>query len=256
MSALQETGKLIEKRRLTETIYDYRVLAPRAAERAVPGQFANLLCEGFFLRRPISICDFDAAAGTLRFVFEVRGEGTRWLSTREPGEAIDLVAPLGHGFEPLPAGKVVFVGGGIGVPPLYGAAKRIGRDATVLVGFRSASAQILLSDFEKAGCDVRVATDDGTAGRHGFVTELLRERLDEGKVSAVCACGPKPMLRAVAALAEGAGAECWVSLEERMACGVGACLGCASETKRADGTKYMAQVCKKGPVFNAKEVVW
>lgn len=245
---------IVRKSASAKGIFDITVLCPEAADLAQPGQFAQVLAEGFFLRRPISICGIDKANGTLRLVFEVRGKGTEQLSRLNVGDNIDLMAPLGHGFTKA-EGKAVCVGGGIGVPPMLGIASEYGSDAVAITGFRNAAAVILQEDFKAAGCDTVLCTDDGSAGIHGFVTTALEEHLQKEKPGIIYACGPTPMLKAVAGLAEKYGVRCEVSLEQRMACGVGACLGCAVKINR-DGKEAFLHVCKDGPVFDAKEVVF
>lgn len=247
---------MIRKEALAKGIYDMTVSCPPLASQAEAGQFVHIRVAGFTLRRPISICTIDAGAGTIRLVFEVRGPGTEALSALEPGDEMDLLGPLGHGFRPLsPGSRVIVVGGGIGVPPLLETAARYGKNATAILGFRTKDAVILTKDFENAGCDTRLATDDGSAGYHGFVTGLLEQRLAEGPADLICACGPMAMLKGVAAMAEKAGISCQVSLEERMGCGVGACLVCACKTVR-EGKELYSHVCKDGPVFESSEVVF
>ena len=247
--------KVLSKTRCAPDIYDMWVEYPRA-DGIKPGQFADILCGAKTLRRPISICETDGENGRLRLVFEVRGEGTRWLSGINPGGEIDMLLPLGNGFRQLcEPDRAVFVGGGIGVPPLLGAAKKFGKEASVFLGFRSAQGMILAQDFHRLGCRVSVSTEDGTAGLEGLVTGPLISRLDMAPCGGIYACGPAPMLRAVASEAAKRGIPCLVSLEERMACGVGACLGCAVKIRTADGEKYL-RVCSDGPVFDASDVVW
>ncbi|NLJ31294.1 MAG: dihydroorotate dehydrogenase electron transfer subunit [Clostridiales bacterium] len=244
---------LIRKNRLAEDIFDFTVEAGKLAEAACPGQFAHIYVPGKTLRRPISICEIDRDHKTLRFVFQVRGEGTRLLSQAEPGDRLDILAPLGRGFDLGGTGrKAVFVGGGIGVPPLLEAAKPFGENAAVLAGFRSGNAVILKEDFERAGNRVMIATDDGSSGHHGLVTDLLAGLACD----VIFACGPTPMLKAVCRAAKERGVPCQVSLEQRMACGVGACLGCAVRLRRETGEEYYGHVCKDGPVFDAAQVVW
>lgn len=246
---------LLDKKELAPGVFDFWVDSESFAQSAQPGQFAHLLVPGKTLRRPISICDVDRERGALRLVFEVRGEGTRILSQTKIGEHLDILAPLGHGFTLSDASeKAVFVGGGIGVPPLLYAARHYGGNATVILGFRNRDAVILEQDFRDAGCNVIVTTDDGSYGVHGFVTASLAQALNK-QTDRVFACGPTPMLKAVAASAEQAGTPCQVSLEERMGCGVGACLVCACKIKAGDSETFR-HVCKDGPVFDAKEVVW
>lgn len=214
------------------------------------GQFVHIKCgHSRLLRRPISICDWQD--GLLRVVFEVRGDGTGWLSRRDPGDRLDVLGPLGHGFD-LSGGKLLVAGGGIGVPPLLACAKA-GAEVHAALGFRDIGHQMLTKEFSEACKSMSVISDDGTTGRQGYVTQLVEELLDrEGGFDAVLACGPKPMLRAVAAAAAKHGVACQVSMEERMGCGVGACLVCACQT--ADG--HMKHVCKDGPVFLSTEVDW
>lgn len=244
---------IIEKKTLAAGVYSVAVSAPDCAKAAAPGQFANIAAPGFTLRRPISLCGIDKERGTLRFVFEVRGKGTAAIAEIREGECLDILAPLGNGFR-LPEGKVIVVGGGIGVPPLLGVSAVKGKDCTAILGFRDYSKIILADEFKANGSDVTVCTDDGSVGVHGLVTVPLAEKLSESdKTAAVLACGPEPMLRAVVALCKERGVPCQVSLEQRMGCGVGACVVCSCLTVR-NGEEYYARVCKDGPVFNAEEV--
>ena len=245
--------KLLQKRELAKDIFDFVVEAPDFAAAAQAGQFAHIYVPGKTLRRPISICGVDRAAGTLRFVFQIRGEGTRMLAGLEEGATLDILAPLGHGFVLGDCSrKAVFVGGGIGVPPLLGVAAQLGEKAIAVLGFRNKDAVILEEDFQAAGAKAFIATDDGSYGHHGLVTDLCQEQ----DFDCVMACGPAPMLKAVTALAEQRGVPCYVSLEERMACGIGACLGCAVALNKEDGTQYFGHVCKDGPVFESHRVAW
>jgi len=227
------------------------VEAGEIARAALPGQFVHIKCgEGLLLRRPISIC--DAEGDMLRLVFEVRGEGTRWLSQRKAGEELSILGPLGHGFD-VSGKNLVFVGGGIGIPPLYYAARRSAGKASALLGYRGLDRVMLSEDFLQVCENVAVASDDGSVGYHGYVDALLREALKQDKtVDGVLACGPKPMLKSVAKVAAEFGVPCQVSMEERMGCGVGACLVCACKT--SDG--HYKHACKDGPVFRAEEVDW
>ena len=220
------------------------------------GQFLHINCgHSRLLRRPISICDWQEGEpdNLIRIVFEVRGEGTEWLSRRKLGDKLDVLGPLGRGFETAQTGRYLLVGGGIGVPPLLGCAHNAMGNCTAILGFRDAAHALLLDDFQKACRNVVVTTDDGSLGRHGFVDAAVIDTLEKEKdFTAIFACGPKPMLKSVVKAAAQYGVPCKVSLEERMACGVGACLGCA--VQMADGT--MKHVCKDGPVFLAGEVDW
>lgn len=221
-----------------------------------PGQFVHIKCgEGSLLRRPISVCSctVDEPEDILAIAFEVRGEGTAWLAGREVGERLDVLGLLGHGFQMDPEGRYLLVGGGIGIPPLRGCAQYTQGSSTAILGGRSADKILLLDCFRDECAEVRAATDDGSLGHHGYVDALVRQTLEKDKnFIAVLACGPKPMLRSVARVAEEFGVPCQVSMEERMGCGVGACLVCACDM--ADGTRK--HVCKDGPVFDSREVDW
>ena len=244
---------IVEKKASAKGIFDVTVLCPEIAAEAQPGQFAQVAAEGFFLRRPISICDIDKENGTLRMVFEVRGKGTDKISELHKGDLIDIIAPLGRGFTVYEGKKAVCVGGGIGTPPMLGIAKQYGEDAQVISGFRTAAVAILQEGFAAVGCRTTLCTDDGTAGIHGFVTEPLKERLEKDKPDIIYACGPAPMLKNIVKLAKEYGVKTEVSLEQRMACGVGACLVCVCRTVK-DGEQYLSHVCKDGPVFDGEEV--
>ena len=256
---VQKICTVAEAVRLNEYAYALTLeVGEEMAARTSCGQFVHIKCgEERLLRRPISICSWDKT--TLRVVFEVRGEGTEWLSRRKAGDELDVLGPLGHGFDPT-VKKILVVGGGIGVPPMLGvarAAAAAGAEVHAALGFRDQGHKMLTDEFAECCRSMSVISDDGSTGRKGFVTELVEEFLrDTPCVSADCAscsgrpvppvvmaCGPKGMLKAVAKACAAHGVECQVSLEERMGCGVG-----------ADGSRK--HVCKDGPVFNAKEVDW
>jgi len=204
------------------------------------------------LRRPFGIC--SVTCETLMFVFEVKGQGTHWLSRREPGDVLDILGPLGNGFY-FPDGNIIVVGGGLGSPPVLFAAQSAKRGVTAILGFRDKSRVILVNDFEDVCDKVYLTTDDGSYGICGQVTLPLGEQLKYGEFDAVLACGQLAMQQAVAKLCERYKIPCQVLLEERMGCGVGACLVCACATHK-DGRDYMSRVCKDGPVFDAEVVVW
>lgn len=244
-------AKLIKKDEIAENIFDFVLECPPLAEKSRAGQFAHIAVPGKTLRRPISICDADDK--NIRIVFQIKGEGTEILSQSKVGDFIDILAPLGHGFD-IPKGKrIAFVGGGIGVPPMLFSAKQAD-DAVAVLGFRNKNAVILTEDFKKVCSEVLVATDDGSFGIHGFTSDILRNIIDDTDM--VCACGPTPMLRVIAEICKENNKPCQVSLEERMGCGIGACLVCACKTLDKDGNIEHSHVCKKGPVYNAEEVVW
>ena len=251
-------GKYIiaEKSAIARNIYSFTISCPEIAQVAVPGQFVHIRTGSFTLRRPISICGIDPIKGTLRIVFEIRGEGTSEIANLNKGDVIDMLAPLGHGFTVNPDfRKVILIGGGIGTPPMLPLAMAYGEKAVTISGFRNASAVILQEDFAAAGAETILCTDDGSAGIHGFVTQPLEELVKNGGIDAVFACGPTSMLKRITEICKENSVYCEISLEERMACGIGACLGCACRTKRND-EEYFAHVCKDGPVFKAEEVLW
>lgn len=255
MKYVQGEYRVVSKKNLAKNVFDFTIDSKDIADLAQAGQFVHIKVDGFMLRRPISICEVNKENGTIRFVFEIRGEGTEKLSQVNKGDNLDVMGPLGKGFTILPADKkAVVVGGGIGVPPMVEVAKNYGENATAIIGFRSANAVILDEDFKNMGANLMLCTDDGTMGRKGFVTEALKERLEQGKVDIIQACGPHMMLKGVVALANEYGVPCEVSLEERMGCGVGACLVCACKTVK-DGKEYLSHVCKDGPVFKAEDVI-
>ena len=249
--------KIVSKEQVGDAVYMTLEVGDmiRASFRA-PGQFVHIRCgEGLLLRRPISVCSCmeDEPDDLLSIVFEVRGEGTRWLAGRELGDSLDVLGLAGNGFDLKPEGRYLLVGGGIGIPPMLGCAQYTGGRATAILGGRSRD-KIILEDFFREDCaKVLCATDDGSLGHHGFVDALVRRELSEDRgYDGVLACGPKPMLRNVAKVAEEFGNPCQVSMEERMGCGVGACLVCACDM--ADGSRK--HVCKDGPVFDSREVDW
>ena len=247
---IKKLCKIIEERKLTSDIYSFLLDAGAIAEEARPGQFVHIKCgAGLLLRRPISIC--DANAGLLRIVFQVRGTGTQWLSERETGETLDVLGPLGTGFQLPASGKVLLAGGGIGTAPLLFAAKSAPGGAVAALGFRTGESAILIEDFTRAGVAVEAASEDGTLGVLGTVDQVVRRCLQEGTYSEVLACGPTAMLRAISQVAAGEGTPCQVSLEERMACGIGACLTCSCKVNG-----HYKRVCKDGPVFPSEEVEW
>ncbi|HBI51881.1 MAG TPA: dihydroorotate dehydrogenase electron transfer subunit [Ruminococcaceae bacterium] len=249
--------KIVGKRCLAENIYSFTIHCPEAAELAHCGQFVHILAPGFTLRRPVSICEISKDNGDLRIVFLVKGHGTEAIARLNEGDMIDMIAPLGNGYSLPPVsdnGRVIVVGGGIGVPPLLETAKQL-KNVTAVLGFRSYGNIILEKEFRAVCDDVIICTDDGSVGEKGIVTGPLKRELEKGGVSAVFSCGPTRMLCAVAELTKQYGVFCEVSLEERMGCGVGACVGCVARINR-NGEEKLLRVCKDGPVFNAGEVLF
>ncbi|MCL2221375.1 MAG: dihydroorotate dehydrogenase electron transfer subunit [Oscillospiraceae bacterium] len=244
---------ITENIRLTNSVYSIAVDCESIAAESAPGQFLHIKCgDRVLLRRPISIC--NVSGGVLRIVFEVKGEGTKWLSLQQTGDVLSILGPLGNGFTFL-KGNVIVVGGGIGSPPMLYAAERAKENAavTAILGFRSADDVILKDNFESVCDEFHLMTDDGSAGERGSVILPLENLLKNGEYDAVLSCGPHKMQEAVAKLAAEFNVPCQVSLEERMGCGVGACLVCVCATM-PDGTMKMSRVCADGPVYDAREV--
>lgn len=267
-------------RRVTSLVVEHTVVtaqvrllvldAPEVAKTCVPGQFVHIECAPFglvdpLLRRPLSVHEADSAAGRISILYELRGRGTEVLSRKTVGDEVDILGPLGRGFPspPSPDDPVVFVAGGIGVAPLYFLARHVAgkvgsREMTLLIGARSECLLTCIDKFRDLGCHVHTATDDGSQGFQGFVTELFQEhmsRIQERRRPVVYASGPMPMLSALSKLTAQHSLTCWVSTEAKMACGVGACLGCAIKVRDGDSWKYV-RCCKEGPVFDANEVIW
>ncbi len=214
-------------------------LSGDASAFTAPGQFANVAVPLFYLRRPISVCDW--ADGHLTLVYKHVGEGTHALSKMKPGQALDILTGLGHGFSPARGKKPLLVGGGLGAAPLLALARRMEHPQIVL-GFQSAQDVFLLSEFQAAG-SVTVATVDGTMGVKGFVTDAMAGMTFDY----VYVCGPEPMMKAVHAICP----DGQYSFEARMACGFGACMGCSAKTRL--GSK---RICKDGPVLEGRDILW
>ncbi len=235
---------VVENKAIAPGVYRLLLEGDTSAITA-PGQFLELKLPGFFLRRPLSVCDWDKNSVTI--LYKVVGAGTDWLSQCIPGNEISALSGLGNGFDVAVCGDVTLViGGGIGVPPMYGLAKRLlasGKTPVAILGFNTASECIYAEEFERLGVRTILATVDGSCGVHGFVTDALPEEFD-----CFCACGPLPMLRA---LCSASGKPGYLSLEARMGCGFGACMGCTIET--VNGPR---RVCKEGPVFRKEELIW
>lgn len=247
-----EIAKVISLNFITDVICDLKLSCPNIAKEAKAGQFVEVYPDNGanLLSRPISICEIDKNEGTLRLVFQIVGKGTKLFSELQPGDEIRLLGPCGNGYT-LDEGKAILVGGGIGVPPLLETCKQLKGEKIVVLGFRSGS--FLAEEFEKLGAKVYIATDDGSVGFKGNVVELLRAENITGDM--IYSCGPKIMLKFLSMYADEKAVPCQVSMEERMACGIGACVGCVVQIKDGDSWVYK-KVCKDGPVFDSKEVCW
>ena len=240
----QSIFKILSNTPLTSTVYRM-VLQGDTSAITAPGQFVNIQLSGRFLRRPISVCDYDGS--TLTILYKVVGGGTAQMAAMEEGQTLDILTGLGNGYDLSVSGAhPVLLGGGVGVPPLYRLAKDLlaqGKTVSVVLGFNTASEVFYADEFRALGCDVTVTTVDGSYGTKGFVTDALPENY-----TYFYTCGPEPMLKAVyrAALTSGQ-----MSFEERMGCGFGACMGCSCKTL----TGYK-RICKEGPVMRKEEIAW
>ncbi len=254
MAKFEEMAIVLSQTAIATDIYDIRLQTKEIAKEAKAGQFISLYCNDGtkLLPRPISLCEIDRVAGTLRLVYRVTGEktGTKEFSMLKEGDEVRILGPLGNGFE-LGEKKAFLIGGGIGIPPMLQLAKELNCEKTAVLGYRN---ELFLLDDFKAVCDTVIATEDGSAGIKGNVLDAIRENALEADI--IYACGPTPMLRALKAYAEEKDMECYISMEERMACGIGACLACVCKTKDKDHHTNVnnKRICKEGPVFNAKEV--
>ena len=242
--------KVLSQRALTDSVYHLRL---QGDTRAVtkPGQFVQIQLPGFYLRRPISICDCQVAEeGTLDLIYKVVGHGTEAMTALEPGAELDLLVGLGNGFDMTGEDRQpLLIGGGVGVPPMYGLCKALiaaGKQPSVVLGFNTASEVFWKDEFEALGVKVTVTTVDGSMGVKGFVTAAMESGYDY-----VYTCGPEPMFKAVYKVLGEKGLSGQFSFEERMACGFGVCMGCSCKTKY--GNK---RICKDGPVLVKEEIIW
>ena len=248
----EEMARVISQKQIGTGIYDLTLQTEEIAPAAKAGQFVSLYCKdgSRLLPRPISLCGIDRQNRTLRLVYRVAGKGTEEFSGLEEKDEVKILGPLGNGFELLEK-KAFLIGGGIGIPPMLQLAKELNCEKTAVLGYRDEL--FLLEDF-KAVCDTYIATEDGNAGTKGNVLDAIRENALSADV--IYACGPTPMLRALRDYANEHNMECYISMEERMACGIGACLAWVCKSKDKDGhtNVHNKRICKEGPVFNAKEV--
>lgn len=246
------TALVVSQEALTEDVFSMWIQADRIAAAARPGQFISVYGQDKtkLLPRPISICETCPDKGRLRIVYRVVGAGTEEFSSYRAGDAIEIMGPLGNGFT-LKDKKAFLIGGGIGIPPMLELAKQLDCDKQMVLGYRDVL--FLNQEFEAYG-QVYLATEDGSAGTRGNVIDAIREQGLTADI--IYACGPTPMLRALKAYAAEAGIECWLSLEEKMACGIGACLACVCQSKEVDHHSHVhnKRICKDGPVFPAQEV--
>ena len=241
----QRIFEILTNEALTSNVYRMTLEGDTSAITA-PGQFVNIRLAGKFLRRPISVCDWED--GKLTLVYKVVGHGTAQMAAMTAGESLDILTGLGNGYDLTLTGEnPVLVGGGVGVPPMYGLAKHLralGKPVQVILGFNTKNEIFYEEEFKALGCTVYVTTVDGSYGIPGFVTDALKDL----SYSHFCACGPEPMLKALYKASTTSGQ---MSFEERMGCGFGACMGCSCKT--LTGNK---RICKEGPVMKKEEILW
>ena len=256
MAKLKMKSTVIEQKMIADGICSMWLDAKEVAVQAKPGQFISVYSndKSRVLPRPISICEIDREKGTLRIVYRVVGKGTEEFSKAEAGDSFEILGPLGNGFpiEEAKGKKVLMIGGGIGVPPMLQTAKEIEGEAIIVSGYRNQDL-FLKEELESAGT-LFIATEDGSVGTKGNVVDAIRENQIEADM--MFACGPKPMLRALKNYALEKGIPCWISMEEKMACGVGACLACVCQSKDVDSHSHVhnKRISKDGPVFLSTEV--
>ncbi len=248
----RERVVILENKEIADQIFDMWIQSESIAKLAKAGQFLDLYCEdgSRLLPRPISICEIDGIKNMLRLVFRIAGKGTEEFSRKKAGMYLDVIGPLGNGF-PIKKKSACIIGGGIGIPPMLELAKQLDCEKNIVLGYRDKL--FLYEEFQKYG-KVYAATEDGSFGTKGNVLDAVLEHGIQADI--MYACGPLPMLRALKAYAGEKNIECYVSLEERMACGIGACLGCVCKSTKTDTHTNVRnkRICKEGPVFEAGEV--
>lgn len=255
-------AKLIKKEETIKGVFKFSVEAKEIVNSSKPGNFIEIRVSNQtdpFLRRPISIYNLDKENGILEFIFQVKGSGTNILSEKEVGDKIDIIGPLGNGtFKIDRYNKIAIIGGGIGIFPLYELAKQAKKQGKIVdcyLGFRNKDFVMLENDFKGVTNNLTITTDDGSYQNKGFAIDYLKEKMEKEKYECIYACGPIPMLRVVQKYALENNINCQISLEEKMGCGLGVCLGCAVKTAKSPKEKpEYFHVCKGGPVFNAKDV--
>lgn len=252
MSAVKITAKVRSQEQLASDIYSLVLYAPEIVRQAKAGQFVSLYSRNGanLLPRPISLCEIEHERETIRLVYRVVGKGTKEFSAMAEGATIEVMGPLGNGFT-LKDKRAILIGGGIGIPPMLELAKELNCEKNIVLGFRDET--FLLEDFEPRG-EVYIASEDGKTGVKGNVLDAIREY--DIKADIIYACGPTPMLRAIKEYAFEHHMEAQLSLEEKMACGIGACLACVCQSTEIDDHSHVhnKRICKDGPVFDAREV--
>lgn len=260
MNRMSTVYKVVRSQWLNIDTFMLTIESEKIAKKARAGQMVHIKCgEGTeaFLRRPISICSVDRDKGTFDLGIQVRGKGTKILSRFKEGDDIDILGPLGHGFSMYPKHrKIIAVSGGIGIFPLLQLLKdHPAESKKAILGFRSKPLVILEEEFRQSCNELLIATDDGSYGEKGFVTDLLKKEVEKDPPDMVFFCGPIVMMKAGVQLLQNYNVPCEVSMEQRMGCGIGACMTCVCKVKKGDDWNY-TQVCKSGPVFGGDEVIF
>lgn len=248
----KEKAIVIRQEEIADGIYSMWLKTDELAAHAKAGQFLSVYSQdgSRILPRPISICELDKKDGAVRLVYRIAGKGTEEFSNLRAGMLVDVMGPLGNGF-PKKSKSAFLIGGGIGIPPMLELAKELDCEKQIILGYKDEL--FLVEEFEKQG-NVYLATEDGSSGTMGNVLDAIRT--NDLKADIIYACGPTPMLRALKEYAREMNMECWISMEERMACGIGACLSCVCQSKNKDNhtNVHNKRICKEGPVFLAEEV--
>lgn len=252
--------KVLDVFAVADGIYEMELLAPTVAAKAKPGQFVMIKPNAVgqpFLGRPMGIYEVNEERGSISILFEVHGAGTTLLAMAKPGDMLPLIAPLGNGFAVQESGRALVIGGGIGIAPLYPLIlelKRRGVYVEARLGAQTSDRLLAMDRLIMKDVPLDIYTDDGSMGTQGYPSKGLLDMLQEYPFDMVYCCGPMPLMRSVAQICRMAGTPCQVSLEERMGCGFGICVGCVVDHKAADGTISKKRVCYDGPVFDGKEV--
>lgn len=256
-------AEILKIEKLKQDIYKFSVKAEEIVSYAKPGQFVEIRVADSIeplLRRPISIYNLEKETGILEFIFQVKGKGTTILAERKVGEKLDIIGPIGYGtFSIKEYKKVAIIGGGIGIFPLYELSKQLKQNTntnvSIYLGFRNKDLVTLEEEFKSVSDKLTITTDDGSYGTKGLAIEELKKDCNKEKPEKIYACGPLPMLKAIQQYAKENNIPCEISLEQKMACGIGVCLGCAVKTAKSSQTEPQYwHVCKAGPVFNAMDV--
>ncbi len=250
----QKQGTVLSVKSIAEKVYRVQLKINEIPNKLIAGQFINVKVPGgkCILRRPFGICDYNIKDSIIDFCFQVKGEGTAILSQMKIGEELDVLMPLGNGFPESSGQKLMVIGGGIGLFPLLPLGKE-SKNIHTFLGFKNKSAALLLSDFEAISKELVIASDDGSIGEKGFITDIAKREIERVKPDIIYACGPTPMFKSMQEIFKDVIIPIYVSLEERMACGFGACLCCNTRVNKEGATEAL-RVCCEGPIFKLNEI--